>query len=42
MIVVMMRPKAEGLWPSEARRREKMLEEESQATIEAELRGGGG
>ena len=36
----MMRLKAEGLWPSAARRRERMLEEESQAAIEAELRGG--
>ena len=42
VIVVMMRLKAEGLWPSAARRREKRLEEESQAAIEAELRGGGG
>ena len=42
VIVVMMRLKAEGLWPSAARRREKMLEEESRAAIEAELRGGGG
>ena len=42
VIVVMMRMKAEGLWPSAARRREKRLEEESQAAIEAELRGGGG
>ncbi len=41
VIVVMMRLKAEGLWPSAARRRERMLEEESQAAIEAELRGGG-
>ena len=41
VIVVMMRLKAEGLWPSAARRREKRLEEESQAAIEAELRGGG-
>ena len=41
VIVVMMRIKAEGLWPSAARRRERMLEEESQAAIEAELRGGG-
>lgn len=42
VIVVMMRLKAEGLWPSAARRREKVLEEESRAAIEAELRGGGG
>ena len=41
VIVVMMRLKAEGLWPSAARRRERMLEEESRAAIEAELRGGG-
>ena len=41
VIVVMMRIKAEGLWPSAARRRERMLEEESQAAIEAELRGEG-
>ena len=41
VIVVMMRLKAEGLWPSAAKRREKRLEEESQAAIEAELRGGG-
>ncbi|MDD9982344.1 MAG: branched-chain amino acid ABC transporter permease, partial [Gammaproteobacteria bacterium] len=41
VIVVMMRIKAEGLWPSAARRRERMLEEESQAAIEAELRAGG-
>ena len=42
VIVIMMRLKAEGLWPSAAKRREKRLEEESQAAIEAELRGGGG
>ena len=41
VIVVMMRIKAEGLWPSAARRRERMLEEESRAAIEAELRGEG-
>lgn len=41
VIVVMMRLKAEGLWPSAARRREKMLEEESRAAIAAELRGSG-
>ena len=42
VIVIMMRLKAEGLWPSAAKRREKRLEEESQSAIEAELRGGGG
>ena len=42
VIVIMMRLKAEGLWPSAAKRREKRLEEENQAAIEAELRGGGG
>ena len=41
-LVIMMRLKAEGLWPSAAKRREKRLEEESQSAIEAELRGGGG
>ena len=39
VIVVMMRIKAEGLWPSEAVKRERKGEEESAAAIEAELHG---
>ena len=40
VIVIMMRVKAEGLWPSAAKLREKRLDEESAAAIEAELRTG--
>ncbi len=39
IIVVMMRVKAEGLWPSEAVKRERRGDEESQAAIESELHG---
>ena len=39
VIVVMMRIKAEGLWPSESVKRERRGEEESQAAIESELHG---
>lgn len=38
-IVLMMRIKAEGLWPSAAKRREKLLDEETHTAIEAELKG---
>ena len=37
-IVIMMRVKPEGLWPSAAKRRERRLEEESAAAVRAELR----
>jgi hypothetical protein len=38
-IVIMMRVKAEGLWPSAAKKREKQLDKESVAAVEAELQG---
>lgn len=38
-IVIMMRIKAEGLWPSAAKRRERLLDEETVTAIEAELHG---
>ena len=37
VIVVMMRIKPAGLWPSAARRREMQIDEESEATIRAQL-----
>lgn len=37
VIVVMMRIRPEGLWPSAARRREMKVDEEERAAIEAEL-----
>ena len=40
VIVVMMRLKPAGLWPSAARRREMAVAEDTQAAIDAELRGG--
>ncbi len=39
VIVIMMRLKPEGLWPSAARKREMMVDEENRAAIEAELGG---
>ncbi len=41
VIVVMMRIKAEGLWPSESVKRERRGDEDLQAAIEAELHGEG-
>ncbi len=39
VIVIMMRLKPEGLWPSAARRREMLVDQETEAAIEAELAG---
>ena len=37
VIVIMMRIRPEGLWPSAARRREMHVDEEERAAVEAEL-----